>query len=397
MLPPRFLSFLLVACCSEGVRACVGRGRGVRGTSARARNTPLNHPPTHPHPPPLSGRALHLPQRVQDDAERARERHVSPVGVLFVSLGFVSVGAGRAPPVSRAAPPRMCRPDPPTPPTPLPPPPQRPDRVRPSHGLHVSVGGRVCVVLGGGGGLRGALVTTAVASGLRSAPAHAPPPPPPPSSWCLQHPHPLCHPHLPHGWPPPRRLLFLKLAGRHAHVAGGAGACVVCVCVWCGGGDASPLTPPRTLTPPLTPPPKLRAVLWAAHRRNCHGAQNSAGACVGRCMRSGWGLGVGGWGEGVAPPRCSCTHPHATHPHATHPHATHPPTQTIAAVLMLVFMLVGGFYVRNIPAWIAWLRWTRCACLLAPAPNPAAQGADVCALPQLTRPPDAPINPPAAS
>ena len=30
---------------------------------------------------------------------------------------------------------------------------------------------------------------------------------------------------------------------------------------------------------------------------------------------------------------------------------------TIAAVLMLTFMLVGGFYVKNIPAWIAWLKW----------------------------------------
>lgn len=28
-----------------------------------------------------------------------------------------------------------------------------------------------------------------------------------------------------------------------------------------------------------------------------------------------------------------------------------------AAVVMLGFMLVGGFYVRNIPDWIGWLKW----------------------------------------
>ncbi|KAI7845331.1 hypothetical protein COHA_001172 [Chlorella ohadii] len=31
--------------------------------------------------------------------------------------------------------------------------------------------------------------------------------------------------------------------------------------------------------------------------------------------------------------------------------------QTVAAVLMLTFMLVGGFYVTNIPVWIAWIKW----------------------------------------
>ncbi|GAB4821556.1 hypothetical protein N2152v2_008602 [Parachlorella kessleri] len=31
--------------------------------------------------------------------------------------------------------------------------------------------------------------------------------------------------------------------------------------------------------------------------------------------------------------------------------------QTIASVLMLGFMLVGGFYVQNIPSWISWLKW----------------------------------------
>jgi hypothetical protein len=32
--------------------------------------------------------------------------------------------------------------------------------------------------------------------------------------------------------------------------------------------------------------------------------------------------------------------------------------QTIAAVIMLTFMLVGGFYVTNIPVWIGWIKWT---------------------------------------
>ena len=31
--------------------------------------------------------------------------------------------------------------------------------------------------------------------------------------------------------------------------------------------------------------------------------------------------------------------------------------QTVAAVVMLCFMLVGGFYVSNIPVWIAWIKW----------------------------------------
>ena len=31
--------------------------------------------------------------------------------------------------------------------------------------------------------------------------------------------------------------------------------------------------------------------------------------------------------------------------------------QTIAAVLMLVFMLISGYYVRNIPSWIGWLKY----------------------------------------
>ena len=31
--------------------------------------------------------------------------------------------------------------------------------------------------------------------------------------------------------------------------------------------------------------------------------------------------------------------------------------QTIAAVIMLTFMLVGGFYVTNIPVWISWIKW----------------------------------------
>jgi hypothetical protein len=31
--------------------------------------------------------------------------------------------------------------------------------------------------------------------------------------------------------------------------------------------------------------------------------------------------------------------------------------QTITSVIMLTMMLVGGFYVTNIPAWIAWLKY----------------------------------------
>jgi len=31
--------------------------------------------------------------------------------------------------------------------------------------------------------------------------------------------------------------------------------------------------------------------------------------------------------------------------------------QTIASVIMLSFMLVGGFYVQDIPSWISWLKW----------------------------------------
>ncbi|KAL4855816.1 ABC transporter G family member 22 [Chlorella vulgaris] len=31
--------------------------------------------------------------------------------------------------------------------------------------------------------------------------------------------------------------------------------------------------------------------------------------------------------------------------------------QTICAVIMLTFMLVGGFYVTNIPVWIGWIKW----------------------------------------
>ena len=299
----------------------------MRGTSARARNTPLNHPPTHPHPPPLSGRALHLPQRVQDDAERARERHVSPVGVLFVSLGFVSVGAGRAPPVSRAAPPRMCRPDPPTPPTPLPPPPQRPDRVRPSHGLHVSVGGRVCVVLGGGGGLRGALVTTAVASGLRSAPAHAPPPPPPPpplvmvpaasppslssssTSWLASATAPTFSQT---GWPSCSRRWWRRCV------------CGVCVCVVWGGGCVTPHPASHTHTPPPPPAQTPRSPL------GCSSAQLSWCPKQRRCMRGSlhaqWlGPGRGRVGGGGSPPSLQL-HPPTCHPPTCHPPTCHPPT-----------------------------------------------------------------------
>ena len=31
--------------------------------------------------------------------------------------------------------------------------------------------------------------------------------------------------------------------------------------------------------------------------------------------------------------------------------------QTITSVIMLTMMLVGGFYVTNIPAWIAWMKY----------------------------------------
>jgi hypothetical protein len=31
--------------------------------------------------------------------------------------------------------------------------------------------------------------------------------------------------------------------------------------------------------------------------------------------------------------------------------------QTVSTVLMLTFMLVGGYYVRDIPAWIAWVKY----------------------------------------
>ncbi len=31
--------------------------------------------------------------------------------------------------------------------------------------------------------------------------------------------------------------------------------------------------------------------------------------------------------------------------------------QTIAAVCMLTFMLISGFYVANVPVWIAWMKY----------------------------------------
>lgn len=31
--------------------------------------------------------------------------------------------------------------------------------------------------------------------------------------------------------------------------------------------------------------------------------------------------------------------------------------QTVASVMMLTFMLVGGFYVREVPGWIAWTKY----------------------------------------
>jgi hypothetical protein len=32
-------------------------------------------------------------------------------------------------------------------------------------------------------------------------------------------------------------------------------------------------------------------------------------------------------------------------------------SQTVAAIIMLSFMLVGGYYVRGIPVWIAWVKY----------------------------------------
>jgi hypothetical protein len=31
--------------------------------------------------------------------------------------------------------------------------------------------------------------------------------------------------------------------------------------------------------------------------------------------------------------------------------------QTVTTVLMLTLMLVGGYYVRNVPVWISWLKY----------------------------------------
>eukprot|EP00879_Flechtneria_rotunda_P023260 GHRR01024602.1.p1 GENE.GHRR01024602.1~~GHRR01024602.1.p1 ORF type:complete len:119 (-),score=25.26 GHRR01024602.1:822-1178(-) len=31
--------------------------------------------------------------------------------------------------------------------------------------------------------------------------------------------------------------------------------------------------------------------------------------------------------------------------------------QTVTTVVILTFLLVGGYYVRNIPVWIAWIRY----------------------------------------
>lgn len=31
--------------------------------------------------------------------------------------------------------------------------------------------------------------------------------------------------------------------------------------------------------------------------------------------------------------------------------------QTVTTVIMLAFLLVGGYYVRNIPVWISWIRY----------------------------------------
>lgn len=31
--------------------------------------------------------------------------------------------------------------------------------------------------------------------------------------------------------------------------------------------------------------------------------------------------------------------------------------QTVTTVVMLTFMLVGGYYVRNVPVWIGWIKY----------------------------------------
>jgi hypothetical protein len=31
--------------------------------------------------------------------------------------------------------------------------------------------------------------------------------------------------------------------------------------------------------------------------------------------------------------------------------------QTVTTVVILTFLLVGGYYVRNIPVWISWIRY----------------------------------------
>lgn len=31
--------------------------------------------------------------------------------------------------------------------------------------------------------------------------------------------------------------------------------------------------------------------------------------------------------------------------------------QTVTTVLILTFLLMGGYYVRNIPVWISWIRY----------------------------------------
>ena len=31
--------------------------------------------------------------------------------------------------------------------------------------------------------------------------------------------------------------------------------------------------------------------------------------------------------------------------------------QTVTTVVMLTFLLVGGFYVRDVPAWIGWIKY----------------------------------------
>lgn len=46
--------------------------------------------------------------------------------------------------------------------------------------------------------------------------------------------------------------------------------------------------------------------------------------------------------------------------------------QTIASVVMLTFVLTGGYFVTSIPDWIGWLS-EALTCTLSPLPSPSAR------------------------